>query len=598
MFRSKGYRSMFTNRMCDAPRNLLFPNHCYSETTTSNITPLSIAGVLNDSQYALLQRIHDSYTVLLANKKYESISPNYDQYIYLLRELKDICVSDSTLQLLIDITEETLTGSINMYSLYESSMYNELQILLLNKRIEDILSNKNMVHTLMDGITGQFTLKKNFKLSPILSYYVHFYGLPAYGVGFDPDKLAFLQILLNFPGYTGTTCTGTTGTTGTTGPTGTTGTTGSTGSTGNIGPIITITEPNIINTNAPNHCRSTFNSTNTSASSTINFSPTVVVNVTEKYEIIEMGEDGGETGPTGTNEIDIIEYDASGEIIDTEIDGDETGPTGTNEIDIIEYDENGPTGTDETVPTYEDTIWNARDYTEFPIYQFNVSNAFEVLFDVRQFNTLLGLTKDGSNIQILSSSYDISSDSFANDSITLPFTSFFSHINSNTQISVGSLTNLSIDFKNYINTFYNEINSSTIYSISSDFNPFNGVFNNATFTSLITSLLSSMDSSGVVSKSIHGVIVSGLDGNITVPNINGLLRYAVQTNAFGNRIPDSTTYSSYGVKNGFLADDLIYINNGLKITLNVCFTYLTGDIIIISSKTYTIPLLLRLSNLT
>ena len=147
--------------------------------------------------------------------------------------------------------------------------------------------------------------------------------------------------------------------------------------------------------------------------------------------------------------------------------------SGVPETSII-----GPTGTN---------IWNAitRDYTDFPIYQFNVSNAFEVLFDVRVFNSLLGLTKDASNIQILSSSYDISNDRFANDSITLPFTNFYSQINSNTQISVGSLTNISNDFKEYVNSFYNEINSSTIYSFPNDFNPFNGVFDNATFTSMI-----------------------------------------------------------------------------------------------------------------
>ena len=250
------------------------------------------------------------------------------------------------------------------------------------------------------------------------------------------------------------------------------------------------------------------------------------------------------------------------------------------------------------IDVFEYGFATTRDYTDFPIYQYNVSNTFEVRFDVRKFNSLLGLTKDVSNIHVLSSSYDISSDSFTNNSITLSFTDFFSQINSNTQISVGTLTNISTDFKNYVNTFYNAINSSTIYSFPSNFNPFNGVFDNSTFTSSITSLLSKINSSGVVSYSIQGVVVSGLDGNITVSNINGLLRYAVQTNAFGNRIPDSPTYSSYSVRDGFLADDLIYIPNGLKIILNVYFTYLTGQIIIISTKTYYIPLLIRLSNLT
>ena len=230
--------------------------------------------------------------------------------------------------------------------------------------------------------------------------------------------------------------------------------------------------------------------------------------------------------------------------------------------------------------------------------QFNVTDAFEINFDVREFNTLLGLTKDASNIGIVSSTYDVSTNSFAKDSITLPFTNFFSCINNNTQISVGNLSNLATDFKNYIDLRYGTINESTLYNISGYFNPFNGVFDNSGLVTFVSSLLSSMDSSGVVSKSIHGVMVSGLSGNITINNINCLLDFAVRSNASGNRVPDSSTYSSYNVRNGFLADDLIYIPNGLNILLNVYFKYLTGEILIISSKTYSIPLLIRLSNLS
>ena len=108
MFRSKGSRSIFTNRMCDIPRNLLFPRPYYNDTGTIETSSITIDNVINDRQYALLQKIHDSYTVLLAKKQYENISSNYDQYIFLLHQLREINVSDSTLQLLINITEETL----------------------------------------------------------------------------------------------------------------------------------------------------------------------------------------------------------------------------------------------------------------------------------------------------------------------------------------------------------------------------------------------------------------------------------------------------------------------------------------------------------
>jgi len=35
-------------------------------------------------------------------------------------------------------------------------------------------------------------------MAPIFSYYVYLYGLPDFGVGFDPAKMAFLQSLPQF----------------------------------------------------------------------------------------------------------------------------------------------------------------------------------------------------------------------------------------------------------------------------------------------------------------------------------------------------------------------------------------------------------------
>lgn len=524
MFRSKGSRSMFTNHMSIIPRNILFPNAYFIASTTATTEEatsfLEITSVIDVNQYAILQKIHDEYTVLLSNKKYESISTNYDQYIFLLHELKEMNILDSTLKLLIQITEETLIGSVNMSSLYESSVYNEIQILLLNKKIDDILSNKNVKNTIMDGVTGQFSIKKNFKLSPIFSYYVYLYGLPEYGVGFDADKLSILQIVLGY--IEDTTLTG-----------------------------HNISGSTIINTN----------NTSTVLGSIINNGKPIDIPVP----------------------IDIIENNVFIGVTD-EYNADTTYTTDNNFV------------SDTISPISIENIVSRS--TDCSMSQFNVSDAFEINFDVREFNTLLGLTKDASNIGIISSTYDVSTNSFANDSITLPFTNFFSGINHNTQLSVGNLSNLASDFQSYINLRYGTINLSSLYNISGDFNPFNGVFDNSGFVTLISSLESSMDSSGFVSKSIHGVMVSGLSGNITINNINCLLDFAVRSNASGNRIPDSSTYSSYNVRNGFLADDLIYIPNGLNILLNVYFQYLTGEILIISSKTYTIPLLIRLSNLS
>ena len=86
---------------------------------------------------------------------------------------------------------------MNVGAIYTSYAYNEIKVALLNKRIREILSEKNTQHT-ADNVSGQFTATQTFTMAPIFSYYVYLYGLPEFGVGFDPMKMAFLQSLPQF----------------------------------------------------------------------------------------------------------------------------------------------------------------------------------------------------------------------------------------------------------------------------------------------------------------------------------------------------------------------------------------------------------------
>jgi hypothetical protein len=132
-------------------------------------------------------------------RNYSDIPSDYNQYLTFLNDLNTINVTDSTMKLLMDIVEKALIGSMNISTLNDGVMYNELQILLLNNRIKDILDNKNTVNTVSDpaNISGQFTLQQTFKLSKIYSYYIHLYGMPQFGEGFNRHKLQFLQKSLN-----------------------------------------------------------------------------------------------------------------------------------------------------------------------------------------------------------------------------------------------------------------------------------------------------------------------------------------------------------------------------------------------------------------
>jgi hypothetical protein len=145
-------------------------------------------------QVNFLTTVYNQYVTLLANKNYEQIPSNYQKYIALLNQVKSIKVKDYKLQTLLYVVENGLVGSMNANNLYQRYAYDEIKVGLLNKRIKEILSDKNVKETI-SSTTGQFQATKTFKLSPLFSYYIYLYGMPEYGVGFDPVKLAFVRSL-------------------------------------------------------------------------------------------------------------------------------------------------------------------------------------------------------------------------------------------------------------------------------------------------------------------------------------------------------------------------------------------------------------------
>jgi hypothetical protein len=197
---------MFTSSVTNSTRHILGPSSLINDarariTITSGQTNkiVSIANVLTNGQYGIIKQIHDLYTYQMSLRNYTDIPTDYDQYLTYLNDLNTINVSDSTMKLLMNIVEKALIGSMNIATLNDSVMYNEIQVLLLNNRIKDILDNKNTLNTVSDpnNISGQFSLQQTFKLSKIYSYYIHLYGMPQFGVGFDRNKLQFLQKSLN-----------------------------------------------------------------------------------------------------------------------------------------------------------------------------------------------------------------------------------------------------------------------------------------------------------------------------------------------------------------------------------------------------------------
>jgi hypothetical protein len=155
--------------------------------------------LITSSYYNTLRIIEGFYGQNMANKEYYNIPNNYDQYVqyYVLLETIQSKIKNSTLALLIKYAQDTLIGAINSYTLYGNNIVLQLDKTNLQQQVQTILSNKNQQVVEVANTTGQLTITRSFTLAPVFNYYILFFGMPAFGVGFDPSKIAFLVDILN-----------------------------------------------------------------------------------------------------------------------------------------------------------------------------------------------------------------------------------------------------------------------------------------------------------------------------------------------------------------------------------------------------------------
>jgi hypothetical protein len=148
-----------------------------------------------------INRARNEYTTFLANRQYQSISTDLNKSLLLYDEVyqQRTLATNSNLLILLQITMDGIQGTMNAYTLYTQNISLTLNNIILEKKIEDILSGKNEKNAMSDTC-GQFTATKTFVLAPLFSYYIMMYGLPAFGVGFDPEKLAVILKVLTANG--------------------------------------------------------------------------------------------------------------------------------------------------------------------------------------------------------------------------------------------------------------------------------------------------------------------------------------------------------------------------------------------------------------
>lgn len=182
-----------------------------------------------------------------------------------------------------------------------------------------------------------------------------------------------------------------------------------------------------------------------------------------------------------------------------------------------------------------------------PVY-VDVTNAIQIKMDVATFNTKLDLA-----------SFDSVTDSFGVDEITIDASELTAGVTDETQIiSVGKYLTLYSDFQSYVANYFGLSGGfSSLFTAASEFaidtdNSFTG----ASFIALLTA--SAQDPSGRY--------ISEMTGSITIANIANLLKYSVDGDVFGNRNPE---VKNWGVEDGFVAGDLIWVPAGTTITLKL-----------------------------
>jgi len=211
----------------------------------------------------------------------------------------------------------------------------------------------------------------------------------------------------------------------------------------------------------------------------------------------------------------------------------------------------------------------------------DVTNSVQVLMDVATFNAKLGLVKNSANTAVVTSSFDEVNDYFTKqdgtelNEISLSATEFKNGIAKSAQvISVGKYSTLYSGFQAYVATYFGfDGGFSSLFTAASEFaidtdNHFDG----ASFRRLLTG----------EAEDAAGSYISDLSGSITISNITQLLRYAVNANTFGNRTPiadlaqnttgdavDPNDKNNYGVEDGFVAGDLIWVPAGTTVTLKL-----------------------------
>lgn len=205
--------------------------------------------------------------------------------------------------------------------------------------------------------------------------------------------------------------------------------------------------------------------------------------------------------------------------------------------------------------------------------QVDVTDVIQILYDVRKANSKIGITKDASNELITATTFDEVNQTFSTDKLVITADEIIDDLSANGAgniVSVGKCETLYTDFENYIHTYFGYFGGfASLFDGASTFDISGNFSKEALFNLMVADASNS-----------NGAYINKMTGSIEVDNITELLRFAVDTNLFNNRDPSGEEYedsdpshnmpvANFGVGDGFVPGDLIYVPNGAEIKLNV-----------------------------
>ena len=198
-----------------------------------------------------------------------------------------------------------------------------------------------------------------------------------------------------------------------------------------------------------------------------------------------------------------------------------------------------------------------------PLTAYDVTKSVQLLYSVRRLNDKLGIVKDEFNNKILKQlNWDETELEFNINKITVTSDEFRDTINKESIISLGGLNTLYSDFNYTVMQYFgNPLGFAELFNYSAVGNTDGGVFNSDSFIQLITGHKFLPD----------GRYINELDGSFTLLDISSNLDNAVQHNIFNNRCIHGADGSDefLDITHGFIEGDLVYIKDGITVTLLV-----------------------------